>query len=134
MRLIRTLVVAFVGLGLVAAAPSAQAKAEKAAKGHHVHGVVSEVKKDADKDKGTFTVHIPEHKNKKTGETKPAEDKTFQVTEATKFIEVSGNKGETKEEAATFAQLKEGEIAVVAFKGDEAVEVKFHAKHGKKNK
>ena len=127
MRLVRTLVVVVAGLALVAASPAAQA-AEKGKKGRHVKGVVAEVKKDADKDTGTITVKIPEHKNKKTGEVKPAEEKTFKVTDATKFVEVSGKKGDQKEETVTFAQLKEGEKATFTVKGDEVVEVKFHAK------
>ena len=133
MRLVRTLVVVVAGLALVAAVPSAQAaKGKKAAKEHHVHGVVGEVKKDADKDSGSITLTI-KHKDKTTKEVK-TESKTFQVTEATKFIKVSGKKGEQKEEPATFGQLKEGDHATLTVQGDEVVEVKFHGKHGKKNK
>jgi hypothetical protein len=132
MRLVRILVVAFMGLGLVAAAPPAQAAA-KAKKEHAVKGVVASLDKDKDKDSGTITVKIPEHKNKKTGQVKPAAEKTFKVTEATKFIEVSGKKGEKKEEAVTFAALKDGEKVTIEIKGDEALTVKFHAKK-KKNK
>jgi hypothetical protein len=132
MRLVRTLFVAVVGLALVAAIPSAQAAEKgKGKKAHGVKGVVAEVKKDGDKDSGTITLHIPEHKNKKTGAVKPAEDKTFKVTDATKFIEVSGKKGEKKEEAVTFAAVKDGEHVVVKFEGDTAVEVAIHH-HGKK--
>jgi hypothetical protein len=127
MRLVRTLVVVVAGLALVAASPAAQA-AEKAKKDHKVNGVVEEVKKDADKDTGTITVKIPEHKNKKTGEVKPAEQKTFKVTDATKFVEVSGKKGDQKEETVTFAALKEGQKATFTVKGDDVVEVKFHVK------
>lgn len=129
MRFIHTLLAAVAGLALVASAPSAQA-AGKAKKPHNVRGVVAEVKKDADKDSGTITVHIPEHKNKKTGEVKAAEDKTFKVTTDTKFIEVSGKKGEQKQDTVTFAAAKEGEHVVVKVQGDTAVEVAIH--HGKK--
>ena len=131
MRLVRTLVVVVVGLGLVAAAPSAEAK--KAKKEHPIKGKVASVEKDKDKDSGTITVHIAEHKNKKTNETKPAEDKTVKVTKDTKFIKVTGKKGDVKEEPATFADVKDGENVVVKVEGETAVEVAIHPHHKKKN-
>ena len=135
MRLIRTLFVVAAGLALVAATPSTQAAEDgkKAKKEHHVKGVVAEIKKDADKDSGTITVKIPEHKNKKTGEVKPAEEKTFQVTDATKWLRVSGKKGALDKDPITFGQVKEGEHVVLEVKGDVVVEGAIH-QHKKKNK
>ncbi len=130
MRLVlRTLVVAAVGLGLIAAAPTAQAKKEK--KEHPVKGVVASVVRD--KDAMTITVHIPEHKNKKTNETKPAEDKTIKITAETTFVKVSGKKGAETKDPATFADVKEDDHVVVTVKEGVAVEVAIHPKHKKKN-
>ncbi len=130
MRLVRTLIVVVAGLGLVALAPSADAA--KAKKEHPVKGVVASVDRDKDKGTGTITVHIPEHKNKKTNETKPAEDKPIKVTETTTFVKVSGKKGAETKEPATFADVKEGDHLVVTVQDGAAVEVAIHPHHKKK--
>ncbi len=130
MRLVlRTLVVAAVGLGLIAASPAAQAKKEK--KEHPVKGVVASI--DRDKDKSTITVHIPEHKNKKTNETKPAEDRTIKITAETTFVKVSGKKGAETKDPITFADVNKDDHVVVTVQDDKAVEVAVHPKHKKKN-
>jgi hypothetical protein len=133
MRLVRTLFVVVAGVALVAAVPSAQAKAKKEKKEHNVKGVVAMIDKDANKPGGTIKLTIPAHTNKKTNVTTDAQDKTFNVTDKTSFIKVVGKKGETKEEAATFLDVKDGEKVTLKVKGDEVVEVKFHAKKAKKN-
>ncbi len=127
MRLVRTLFVVAAGLGLVAAAPSADAA--KKAKEHHVKGVVASV--DHDKDKGTITLTV-KHKDKTT-QAVTTDTKTFKVTEATTFVKVSGKKGAETKDPATFADVKEGDNLVVTEKDGTAAEVAIHPKHKKKN-
>jgi hypothetical protein len=136
MRLIQTLsvVVAVAALALTASSSEAAAKGKKAKKEHAVHGVVVKVEKDADKDSGTITVKIGGKKNKKTGVETPVEEKTFKVTDATKFTEVSGKKGALETKPSTFREVKDGERVVLEVKGDKAEEVKFHDKKAKKAK
>jgi hypothetical protein len=135
MRLIRILGVVVAVLALVAFIPSAPAaEKSKGKKGHAIKGVVAAVDRDKDgdkdKDTGTITLTIPAHKDKKTGEETKAEEKKVKVTEATKFVKVSGKKGERKEETATYADVKDGEHVVVRVEGGVAVEVAIH--HHKK--
>ena len=96
MRLVRTLFVVVAGVALVAAVPSAQAKAKKEKKEHSVKGVVAMIDKDANKPGGTIKLTMPAHTNKKTNVTTDAQDKTFNVTDKTSFIKVVGKKSETK--------------------------------------
>ena len=138
MRLIRTLsvVVAVLALALTASSVQAaeKAKGKKVKKEHSVHGVVVKVEKDADKDSGTITVKVGGKKNKKTGVETPAVEKTFKVTDATKFTEVSGKKGALATKPATFKEVNDGERVKLEVKGDKAEDVTFHAKKAKKAK
>ncbi|HVS37527.1 MAG TPA: hypothetical protein VMS17_18330 [Gemmataceae bacterium] len=133
MHLARTLSLVVAGLVLVAAAPSAEA-AKKAKKEHAVKGVIASVEKDANTKGGAITLTIAAHTNKKTNVTTPAAEKTFKVNDKTTFLKVSGKKGATTEEPATFLDVKDGEKVAMTVKGDEVLEVKFHAKKAKKNK
>jgi hypothetical protein len=138
MRLIRTLSVVVAVLALVLTASSAQAagkgKGKKTKKEHAVHGVVVKVEKDADKDSGTITVKIGAHKAKNGKPEQLGEEKTFKVTDATKFTEVSGKKGARETKPGKFSEVKDGEKVALEVKGDKAEEVTFHARKHKKAK
>jgi hypothetical protein len=140
MRLTRVLGVAVVVLAaacLAQADEPAKAKGKGKKKAHPMHGVVTEVKKDKDKDEGTFTAKVGGKKaNKKKGTpaVEPTE-KTFTVTAATKFEKVEhGKKGEKPEATpATFADLHEGDHVVITADGDVAKEVKIQVAKKKKD-
>ena len=137
MRRIRILGFAVAVLALAVAATSASAAEQgkgKKHKGRHAHGVVTKI--DKDKDGGSFTVKITEHKKKDAAATAaPAEtppvEKTFKVTADTKFFKAPDKKGDEKQPAA-FGDLKDGEHVVVSFEGDVAKEVTIHGRHHKK--
>jgi hypothetical protein len=143
MRQIRNLGVAALVVALAAAVSSVRAADENKKKDHAIHGVVIKIEKDGDKDTGTFTVKTG-GKNAKTGEETPVEEKTFKVTAATTFAKVSHKKkdkaataaadakAEPESTPATFADLKEGDVAAVEAKDGVAVSVKFHAPGKKK--
>jgi hypothetical protein len=102
-------------------------KADKKAK--PVVGTVTAVKKDQDKDSGTFTIKTVA---KNTG---TASETTFKVTEGTKFARLTGKKVKkaTPAGAGKFGDLKVGESVTVVGKANQAEEVKYlEAK--KKNK
>jgi hypothetical protein len=69
-----------------------------------VHGVVIEVRKDADKDNGSLTVRIHHGKREARGK---AEVRTFQVLPTTKFVKV--HHGSKDRDPATFREVHEGE-------------------------
>src|SRR5437763_14090328 len=103
-------------------------KADKKAK--PVAGTVTEVKKDQDKDSGTFTVKTVA---KNTG---TASETTFKVTPTTKFARLTGKKVKkaTPAGAGKFADLKAGETVTVVGKANQAEEVKYVEAKKKKNK
>lgn len=121
MRSLLSLLTLGVVLGLATAAGPGPRQSGKGAKKHPgVHGVVLEVKKDKDKDSGLITLKIHRKKGAPEGNTA---DKTFKVTPETKFRKVSGAKGAREVSPATFADLHEGEHAVIRHQDDVAREV-----------
>jgi hypothetical protein len=146
MSRIRTLSVAALVMALAVAASSARAADEKKvdekkSDSGAVHGVVVAIVRDADKDKGTFTVKVHEGKKAKDAvDAKDAEPTTFKVNEKTTFAKVApkkkdptataaDEKAEPESTPATFADLKEGDVVAVVAKDGVAVSVKFHAGH-----
>jgi hypothetical protein len=133
MRLLSTLTALALGLVVassVSAEDKAQKKGKKAAK--PVTGVVTEIKKDSDKDTGTITVKV--QAKAKKGQTAPEPvEKTFKVTEATKFEKKGKGKKATATEAK-FADLTRDARVTVAFKDDVAVSVTILPVAKKKNK
>jgi hypothetical protein len=145
---VRTLGVAALALALAVMVSSTKAADETKKKEHAgVHGVVVKIVKDTDKT-GSFTIK-QEEKNAKTAGTQttaakadvPAEETTFKVTADTKFTQVAHKKkdasaadakAEPEGEAATFGDLKEGDVVVVEAKDGVALSVKFHTAHKKK--
>jgi hypothetical protein len=133
MRLLRTAVALLLVLALAATA-SAGDKAKKAGKkkaAKPVQGLVVDFKKDEGKDTGTMTVKIV--KGKKGGDSGEAVQKTFTVTDTTKFEKVSGKKGNVETKSATFSDLAKDLKVTITGKGDTAESVKIAAKK-KKNK
>jgi hypothetical protein len=115
MRLIRSLAVC----ALVMILPASMALAAggkgkpKAQKG--IHGKVSEVKKDTDKDTGSITIAV--HEKGKGKGTEPV-SKKFQVLANTKFekVTVEGKGKNAKKgqpESASFKDVQEGEQVVI---------------------
>jgi hypothetical protein len=100
------------------------------------HGVVTAVDRDKDKDKdkdtGTITVQLAA--KRRAGEAAnptDAPEKTFKVTEATRFEKVSGKKGQREVKPAKFADVENGSHVVIAVrKGapDVAGVVRIHVK------
>ncbi|HKB42674.1 MAG TPA: hypothetical protein VKD72_39965 [Gemmataceae bacterium] len=138
MRLLRYVLSVAIALSLTLAAQAGEAqKAKNKAKGKKgttVAGTVVEVKKEKDKDEGTITVKIQAKKKKDaTAPAKPAEEKTFKVTTATKFATVSGKKGEQQVTATNFSAVQKGERVRMTVKDDTAEVVKILGK-GKKKK
>ena len=81
----------------------------------------------------TFTLKTGGHKNKKTGETTPVVEKTFKVTDATMFVQVSGTKGAEQTTTLTFDKVQQGMHVSVTATDDTAVTVKIgQHHHGKK--
>jgi hypothetical protein len=141
MSRIRTLGVAALAMALAVAASSARAADEtKKSDSASIHGVVTAITVDAaNKDVGTFTIKPAAKKTKDAADAAPAEAITFKVTKETKFTkEAQKKKGDAaaaaddKGEAATFADLKEGDHVAVEAKDGVATSVKFHAPGKKK--
>jgi hypothetical protein len=136
MRLLRTAVALLLVLALAATA-SAGDKTKKAGKkkaAKPVQGVVIDFKKDEGKDTGTITVKVMQGK-KKGGDSGEAVQKTFTVTDATKFEKVSGKKANAETKSAAFSDLAKDQKVVITAKGDTAEDVKIAAgKKKKKNK
>jgi hypothetical protein len=135
MRITRVLGVVAVLLAFACFAQAAEKGKGKKKKTHTARGLVTEVKKDADKDEGTFTAKVGGKKAKGDKPAVEATEKTFKVTAETKFEKVEhakkGEKPETK--PATFADLHEGDHVVVVAVGDVAKEVKIEVAKKKKN-
>jgi hypothetical protein len=136
MRLLSTLTALALGLVVassVSAEDKAQKKAKKAAK--PVTGVVTEIKRDSEtKDSGTITVKV--QAKAKKGQTAPDPvEKTFKVTEATKFeTKGKGKKGTATNTEAKFTDLSKDARVTVSFKDDVAVSVTILPAAKKKNK
>ena len=130
MRQTRILGVAVAVLAMaVAVSPALAAKAKK---DHPVRGVVTKVEtKDGKK---TITIMTADHKNKKTGEVTKGVEKTFKVTDATTFVQVTGKKGAEQTTNLTFDDIKEKMHVSVMATDDVAVTVKVGHHHGKKKK
>jgi hypothetical protein len=116
-------------------------KGQKGKKGAHpIHGTVVSVSKDKGKDSGTLTVQVRSPKKKsQTNATAPVE-KTFRVTDATKFQFTKrvkgqkGQKGQVEQSPATFANVQKGEHVIIQASGDIAADVKILQGGKKKNK
>jgi hypothetical protein len=112
-RLLTTIgvIVALTGFTSVAQADDAGGKK----KHHAVHGRVTDVASDG----SAITVEIRPHqkKNALAPATPPAAvEKKFKVDKDTKFVFVSGKKGEREFTPATFADVHKGERVVVVFR------------------
>jgi hypothetical protein len=106
--------------------------APKGKKNHPVHGIVVAVQKDKDADSGTITVKVHPKKKKGTAAAQAVE-KTFKVTNVTKFEKVSGKKGQQQTSPTTFQNVRKGEHVTILHQGDTAEGVRIHAKgKGKK--
>jgi hypothetical protein len=104
-------------LVVVLAVPThAAPPAKTAKKGAHVHGVVMAVKKDADKDAGTVTIKVHVKKKGQPAGAQESVEKTFTITDATKFQTVRGKKGDQEVKPATFAGLHKGEHVLIVTK------------------
>jgi hypothetical protein len=145
MRTLRTLAVVAVGLLVVAAFSNADDAAKKGKKkAHGVHGVVTEIKKDGDKDSGTITVTVHGKKGKNGAAATEAVTKTYKITTETTFetvkhkkSEVKGQKGEVETTTVKFADLKEKAHVVLVLKegsDDTVASVKINLHDGKKKK
>lgn len=127
-------------LGAAILADAAPAKkGQKGKKGAHaLHGTVIAVTKDKEKDSGTITVQVRAGKKKNQANAAAAVDKTFQVTNATRFQvvrHVKGQKGQTEQSPTTFAHVHKGEHVIVLAKGSVAEDVKIvQGSNKKKNK
>jgi hypothetical protein len=129
MRTLRVLTALTLPLVLAVSAEAGKGDGKGKKGAHGFRGVVTAVKRDADKDAGTVTVKV---RAKKGGTGDAPAEKTFKVTSATKFEAVSGAKGSRERKAATFADLKDGAHVVVRSTGDTASAV-IIAPHRKKN-
>jgi len=134
----RTLkVFAFLAVCLFLAAPAFAAdkakKKEKKKANAQVTGVITEVKKDEGKDTGSFTVKL-----KFAGKKKPASgEKTFKVTDATKFEKVTGKikkKNPAPGSPAKLSDLAKDAHVTILGDGDSAKEVKIVAPKKAKKK
>jgi len=136
MRLLRTAAALLVVLALAATA-SAGDKAKKAGKkkaAKPVQGLVVDFKKDEGKDTGTVTVKLVKGK-KKGGDSGEAMQKTFTITDTTKFEQISGKKGNVETKSAGFKDLAKDQKVTITAKGDTVESVKITAaKKKKKNK
>ena len=103
MRRFRTLIVCALVFALPTLAWSGPGGGKE--KKHLIHGVVLEIKGDADKDNGSFTMHVV-HKKAKA---QPDDRRTFQVTAETKFVIVH----ERQKTKASFKDLREGQHVTV---------------------
>ena len=106
---LRTVVLCAVAVLFAATAQAdGDQQSKKKGHGHRVRGVVTEVKRDADKDNGSITVRV--QPKKKAGTTDHDQPRTFQVLPVTKFVKGEG-KGQL--EPASFKDVHEGEHVVV---------------------
>jgi hypothetical protein len=98
----------------------AQAEDGGGKKKHHAaHGKVTDVASDG----STITVEVRPHqkKNAPAPATPPAAvEKKFKVDKDTKFVFVSGKKGEREFTPATFADVHKGEHVVVVFRSGQS--------------
>jgi hypothetical protein len=133
MRLLPTLSAVVAALVLATAVEAAPKAGKKGKKNRPVHGVVVAVQKDKDADSGTITVQAQPRKKKAAAPAAQAEEKTFKVTNATKFETVRGKKGQQQTNPTTFQHVHKGEHVVIQHQGDTAQDVRIHAK-GKKGK
>jgi len=103
-------------VALVGFASAADADGGGAKKKHHAaHGRVTDVASDG----STITVEVRPHqkKNAPAPATPPAAvEKKVKVDKDTKFVFVSGKKGEREFTPATFADVHKGEHVVVVFR------------------
>ena len=128
---------------LLGGAISVEAAGKKGQKGKKgtglVQGTVVSVSKDKDKESGTFTVQVRSHKKKNQANATPVE-KTFKVTDATKFQltkRVKGQKGQksqVEQSPGTFANVQNGAHVIIQANGDLAGDVKILQGGKKKNK
>jgi hypothetical protein len=103
MRLFRTLTVCALLLALPTLAWSWPGGGKE--KKHLVHGAVLEIKRDADKDNGSFTMQVI-HKKARA---QTNDRRTFQVTADTKFVTIH----EGQKTKAFFKDLHEGQHVAV---------------------
>jgi hypothetical protein len=141
MRLQRSV---FVVLGLVlvgawsAEAAQTGGKGKKGKKNAAVHGMVLDIKKDADKDAGSIVVKVRQGKAKSPDST--TTEKTFKVTMATKFVKATRiAKGDVQKDDAAFKDLQKGAHVTLTLTdpaSDEVknVEIVVRKKNAKKNK
>jgi hypothetical protein len=144
MSRIRTLGVAALVMALAVAASSARAADENKKSDSAIHGVVTAINMDKDKDNdviGTFTIQPAAKKSKDAADAPAAEKMTFKVKADTKFAKVAHKKkdaaaadakAEPESTPATFADLNTGDVVAVEAKGGVAVSVKFHTPRKKK--
>jgi hypothetical protein len=134
MRLTRVSLVLGMALALLALPQVAEAGKGGKGKGRHgLHGVVTDVAKD--KDGGTLTVKVHQHKKKGAAAPAAPEEKKFRITAATKIERVSGSKGAREHKPATLAELQKGEhVVVLAEQGNDAQTVLIVPAHKKKGK
>jgi hypothetical protein len=97
-----------VSFAAVTARADGDQQSKKRGHGHRVRGVVTEVKRDADKDNGSITVRVQQ--KKKAGTTDHDQSRTFQVLPVTKFVKA---KGKGQSEPGSFKDVHEGEHVVV---------------------
>jgi hypothetical protein len=116
-------------------------KGQKGKKGARaIHGTVVSVSKDKDKDSGTLTVQVRSHKKKNQANATAPVERTFKVTEATKFQLTKRTKGQKGQKAqveqspAKFASVHKGEHVTIQASGDVASDVKILQGGKKKNK
>jgi hypothetical protein len=129
MRLLPTLSAVAAALVLATAVEAAPKAGKKGKKSRPITGVVVAVQKDKDADSGTITVQV-HHKKKKgaVAAAAAAQEKTFKVTNATRFEKVSGKKGQQQTHSTTFQHVHKGEHVVILHQGDTAQEVRIQAK------
>lgn len=125
--------------GAISVEAAAGKKGQKGKKGARpVQGTVVSVSKDKDKGTGTLTVQVRAHKKKNQANATPVE-KTFKVTDATKFQltkrvkGAKGQKAQVEQTPGTFANVENGAHVIVQANGDLAGDVKI-LQGGKKKK
>jgi hypothetical protein len=123
MRIARVLVVLALSAFLAGSSTAEGAKVKRAGKlkQHAVHGVV--VKMDKDKVNGTITIRV--HHKQQGDATATEQEKTFRVTDLTKYekVIVKGKEKDQRErKPASFGDLQLGQhvVIVTAGKGGEA--------------
>ncbi len=134
MRLLPTLSAVAAALVLATAVEAAPKAGKKGKKNRPVTGVVVAVHKDKDADSGTITVKVQPKKKKTAVTADAAEERTFKVTNATKFEKVHGKKGQQQTTPTTFRQVHKGEHVVILHQGDTAEDVRIQAKGKAKGK